>query len=315
MGDRTHLGEFELVVMLALLRLGENAYGVPISREIERQCGREAALGSVYATLDRLQRKGFVSSSLGEPTAESGRQSQAIFPRYDQGTARGAGNTTGTDQNVGRSSGTGRIGMKSHPPSLATWLLEHLIRREDNEALAGDLSEEFAQGRSVTWYWYQVFVAILVALSKELRTRWVTILFAVLVSGVVSYRQIWHSFEFEGLFTWGIKLPWPVSLVFTIALWSAAERLVFVVAFSAYLGAIRRLNSQLLERRVGSPGFAQSWEPSFILPIDSRPSRRSLLYRDLAIAPIFQPCAGDVGSTTKSSTFRIGDTPYIGILI
>jgi hypothetical protein len=132
--------------------------------------------------------------------------------------------------------------MKSHPPSLATWLLEHLIRREDNEALAGDLSEEFAQGRSVTWYWHQVFVAILVALSKELRTRWVTFLFAIIVSGVVSYRQIWHSFEFEGLFTWGIKLPWPVSLLFTIALWSAAEGLVFVVAFSAYLGAIRRFN-------------------------------------------------------------------------
>jgi hypothetical protein len=132
--------------------------------------------------------------------------------------------------------------MKPHPPSLATWLLEHLIRREDNEALAGDLSEEFAQGRSVTWYWYQVFVAILVALSKELRTRWVTFLFAIIVSGVVSYRQIWHSFEFEGLFTWGIKLPWPVSLLFTIALWSAAEGLVFVVAFSAYLGTIRRFN-------------------------------------------------------------------------
>ena len=132
--------------------------------------------------------------------------------------------------------------MKSHPPSLATWLLEHLIRREDIEALAGDLLEEFGQGRSVTWYWYQVFVAILVALAKELRTRWITILFAGIVSGVVSYRQIWHSFEFERLFTWGIRLPWPASFVFTIALWSAAEGLAFFVAFAAYLGAIRRFN-------------------------------------------------------------------------
>jgi hypothetical protein len=132
--------------------------------------------------------------------------------------------------------------MKSHPPSLATWLLEHLIRREDNEALAGDLLEEFGQGRSVTWYWYQVLVAILVALAKELRTRWSTILFAVIVSGVVSYRQIWHSFEFERLFARGIRLPWPASLAFTIALWSAAEGLVFFVAFAAYLVAIRRFN-------------------------------------------------------------------------
>lgn len=132
--------------------------------------------------------------------------------------------------------------MKSHPPLLATWLLEHLIRREDNEALAGDLLEEVGQGRSVTWYWYQVFVAILAALSKELRTRWITILFAVIVSVVVSYKQIWHSFEFERLFSWGIRLPWPASFVFTIALWSATEGLVFVVAFAAYLGAIRRFN-------------------------------------------------------------------------
>ena len=132
--------------------------------------------------------------------------------------------------------------MKSHPPLLATWLLEHLTRCEDNEALAGDLLEEFGQGRSITWYWYQVFVAILVALAKELYTRWVTILFAVIVSGVVSYRQIWHSFEFERLFTWGIRLPWPASFAFTIALWSAAEGLVFFVAFATYLVAIRRFN-------------------------------------------------------------------------
>jgi DNA-binding PadR family transcriptional regulator len=85
MSDRTHLGEFELIVMLALLRLGENAYGVPISREIPQQCGREAALGSVYATLERLQKKGLVSSSLGEPTAERGGRAK----RYFRVTARG----------------------------------------------------------------------------------------------------------------------------------------------------------------------------------------------------------------------------------
>jgi PadR family transcriptional regulator PadR len=79
MSQRTHLGEFELTVMLALLRLGENAYGVPISREIQRQCGREAALGSVYATLERLQKKGLVSSSLGDPTAERGGRAKRYF--------------------------------------------------------------------------------------------------------------------------------------------------------------------------------------------------------------------------------------------
>ena len=79
MGERTHLGDLELIVLLALLRLGENAYGVPISREIEQQSGREVALGSVYATLDRLQQKGLVSSNLGEPTAERGGRAKRYF--------------------------------------------------------------------------------------------------------------------------------------------------------------------------------------------------------------------------------------------
>jgi PadR family transcriptional regulator PadR len=79
MGGRTHLGDVELIVMLALLRLGENAYGVPISSEIELQSGREVALGSVYATLERLQEKGLVSSNLGEPTAERGGRAKRYF--------------------------------------------------------------------------------------------------------------------------------------------------------------------------------------------------------------------------------------------
>jgi PadR family transcriptional regulator, regulatory protein PadR len=79
MSERTYLGEFELMVMLALVRLDENAYGVSISREIEVSRGREVAVGSVYAALERLERKGFVSSSLGEPTAERGGRAKRYF--------------------------------------------------------------------------------------------------------------------------------------------------------------------------------------------------------------------------------------------
>ena len=57
MRKRNYIGDFELMVMLVLLRLGEGAYGVPISREIERQCGRDVALGSVYATLADIIRE------------------------------------------------------------------------------------------------------------------------------------------------------------------------------------------------------------------------------------------------------------------
>jgi PadR family transcriptional regulator, regulatory protein PadR len=79
MGTRIHIGDFELVVMLVLLRLGDGAYGVPISREVEQRCGREVALGSVYATLERLQEKGLVSSQLGEPTPERGGRAKRYF--------------------------------------------------------------------------------------------------------------------------------------------------------------------------------------------------------------------------------------------
>ena len=85
MTNRGCLGELELMVMLTLIRLGENAYGVPISTEIEASSGREVALGSVYATLERLEQKGFVSSRLGEPTAERGGRAKRFF----RVTARG----------------------------------------------------------------------------------------------------------------------------------------------------------------------------------------------------------------------------------
>jgi PadR family transcriptional regulator PadR len=73
------------MVMLALTRLGDDAYGVPIAREIEDSSGREVVLGSVYAALERLQKKDFVSSTLGEPTPERGGRAK----RYFRLTAKG----------------------------------------------------------------------------------------------------------------------------------------------------------------------------------------------------------------------------------
>jgi PadR family transcriptional regulator PadR len=85
MRKRNYIGDFELMVMLVLLRLGEGAYGVPISREIEQQCGRDVALGSVYATLERLEEKGLVSSALGEPTPERGGRAKRYFSLTKKG--------------------------------------------------------------------------------------------------------------------------------------------------------------------------------------------------------------------------------------
>jgi DNA-binding PadR family transcriptional regulator len=79
MSQQVVLGGVELLVLLAMIRLGDEAYGVPISDEIEASLGRSMSVGSVYITLDRLERKGLVSSRLGEPTAERGGRAKTYF--------------------------------------------------------------------------------------------------------------------------------------------------------------------------------------------------------------------------------------------
>jgi DNA-binding PadR family transcriptional regulator len=79
MASRSHLGEFELMILLALIRLGDDAYGVPISKELLETTGRDVALGSVYAALDRLEQKEFVSSMLGDPTPARGGRAKRYF--------------------------------------------------------------------------------------------------------------------------------------------------------------------------------------------------------------------------------------------
>ena len=79
MNEREYLGNFEMMVLLSLLRLGEDAYGVPITNEIEKQSGRSVAVGSVYAALERLERKGLITSRWGAPTAERGGRAKKHF--------------------------------------------------------------------------------------------------------------------------------------------------------------------------------------------------------------------------------------------
>jgi len=73
------LGEFEQVVLLAILRLDDDAYGVTIRSEIASCTGREPAPGALYTTLDRLEEKGLVRSRMGEPTPERGGRAKRYF--------------------------------------------------------------------------------------------------------------------------------------------------------------------------------------------------------------------------------------------
>ena len=77
--SRESLGHFELLVLLALLRHGEEAYGVPIARAIEHSTGKPVILASVYNTLERLEQKGLVRSTMGQPTSERGGRAKRYF--------------------------------------------------------------------------------------------------------------------------------------------------------------------------------------------------------------------------------------------
>ena len=73
------LGEFEQLVLIAIVRLGEDAYGATVRRDIEERTARRLSISAVYTTLDRLERKGLVRSWIGQPTAERGGRRRKHF--------------------------------------------------------------------------------------------------------------------------------------------------------------------------------------------------------------------------------------------
>ena len=87
MGKNGYLGEFELLVMATLARLGDDAYGMAIRREIEARTDRSVSIGNVYAALRRLQAKGYVATRMGEPTAERGGRAKKLFRLEAEGAA------------------------------------------------------------------------------------------------------------------------------------------------------------------------------------------------------------------------------------
>jgi PadR family transcriptional regulator PadR len=79
MAKGNYLGEFEYIVMLSLLRLGNDAYGMTIRQDIEESTRRPVAVGAVYAALDRLEQKGYIKSSEGETTRGRGGRSKTYY--------------------------------------------------------------------------------------------------------------------------------------------------------------------------------------------------------------------------------------------
>jgi len=87
MGSVQSLGDFEQIVLLAILRVGENAYGVPIRAEIAACTNRDPGPGALYTTLDRLEEKGLVTARLGDPTPQRGGRAKRFFTVTEDGLA------------------------------------------------------------------------------------------------------------------------------------------------------------------------------------------------------------------------------------
>jgi len=81
------LGDFEQLVLMGVLRLGDRAYGAAIRQEIHTRSGRDVSINAVYTTLDRLEGKGFLRSWVGEPTAERGGRRRKFYALRPAGVA------------------------------------------------------------------------------------------------------------------------------------------------------------------------------------------------------------------------------------
>ncbi len=76
---KAYLGEFEQIVLLAMIRLNKNAYGMTIRMEIDERIGRSVSIGAVYTTLERLEKKGLIVSKRGESTPQRGGKAKRYF--------------------------------------------------------------------------------------------------------------------------------------------------------------------------------------------------------------------------------------------
>jgi hypothetical protein len=130
------------------------------------------------------------------------------------------------------------------PPAVATWLLEHLIPGTKDGALAGDLLEEFGRRRSAAWYWRQVVLAIFVGLAKELRLLWVaaggTLLWVCAIFAFpLTVRDIMRSSPFVAVTDWGVRLDFPFSAIYGMAVFSLINTAPLAAGLGVYLVSVK----------------------------------------------------------------------------
>jgi hypothetical protein len=140
------MGEFEQLVLLALLRLGNDAYGMQVREEIETRTGREVSYGAVYTTLDRLEQKGYVAHRLGEATAERGGTREEILPGASGRAGGAADDAAGAGGHAAGREAVARC-ARGHEGTPAVQELRQAWQRLNGDAFQfGDRRPEMAFG-------------------------------------------------------------------------------------------------------------------------------------------------------------------------
>ncbi len=185
------------------IRLGEDAYGVPIAREIERGAGRGVALGSVYATLERLEEKGLVTSELGEPTAERGDQAK----RYFHISAKGVREVRETQKILknlwqGHCVNSKEKRHETTPTARRCHLASRTLHIPPRKCQPGGRSGRRVSRRPLPnmWYWCQALAALASNLAKGLRTQPFYVIRGLFTGWLVLYLSHFVSGHFIGQF-------------------------------------------------------------------------------------------------------------------
>jgi len=160
------------------------------------------------------------------------------------------------------------------PPAPARWMLAHLAPGESNEALAGDLHEEFCAGRSAAWYWRQVLSAICIRCARELRLHRAALLFALLWSMLApAWMLAFANLErYANLHEYLAQMIWPWSIVCDLGLTLAGGLLFLWAGIVLYLFPDLWLAGQLrlreLMRGVASslPALVVLWLALIVFP-------------------------------------------------
>lgn len=156
------------------------------------------------------------------------------------------------------------------PPALAAWMLDHLVSRESNNPLSGDLLEAFRKGRSAGWYWYQVVVAIAIAWGRNVWRHWAILTFAAVWSlffpawPLLTDRFIHRLSSLNYSFNWrSLTAPW--STVYVLG-FSLMDSMLFIgigvaVYSTLHLLAIGKLSLRSIRRGClwGTVAFALAW--------------------------------------------------------